>query len=146
MIKIEDLKIGQEVYYVRYPLDEPVEYGKVEKFRKARDLDGSLYDYPYIDWESFVDENGNVIRDSYGNSGVQSERLFDNPKDAYKYIEDYKAKHRKNLESEITDVKSLLLFPLKNSFDSEYSSCWIEKDVYIKKAKELLGIDLEKDK
>lgn len=98
-----------------------------------------------IHCECYVDPEGNFKSKSYGTCGARFGKLYSTAQEAFA------EKNRKHLEiiskysNEIKDVPSLLKFALEHCVTGEEYTDYEAREVYIKKAKELLNIDLEHD-
>lgn len=95
-----------------------------------------------IHCECSVDPEGNFKSESYGTCGAQFENLYATAQEAFA------EKNREHLEiiskysNEIKDVPSLLKFALEHCLTGEEYMDYEAREVYIKKAKELLNVDL----
>ena len=98
-----------------------------------------------IHCECYVDPEGNFKSKSYGTCSARFGKLYSTAQEAFA------EKNRKHLEQvskycdSITDVESLLKFALTHCLNGAEYTDDEAREAYIKKAKELLNIDLEHD-
>jgi len=121
---IENVKNGMTIYFYR-DLDSYVIKGKVK--------DPSIIDTGVIrrvDWEMSVDSEGKEVRALGGASGVQLDKAFLTAKEANDAQEAETEKHKDELRSEITDVESLLKFPLVHCLIGDEYTDWQARAVY----------------
>lgn len=121
---IENIENGMTIYFYR-DLDSYIIRGKV--------IDSSIVDTVSIRkvaWEANIDKEGKEVRLLGGVSGVWLDRAFLTAKEANDAQEAEIEKHKEELRSEITDVESLLRFPLKHCLNGGEYTDWFAKVVY----------------
>lgn len=132
---MKNFSIGDTVYFVENWTGNVIR-GKVSKIHD---------DGVSATCECVVDTEGNSIYRSFGTSGARFEDLYSTAQEAFD------GKNRKHLEQmsrycdEITDVESLFKFALNHCLNGAEYTDDEAREAYIKKAKELLNIDLEHD-
>ena len=132
---MKNFSIGDTVYFIESWTTKVIR-GKVTK---VYDNDVSIH------CECSVDPEGNFMSESYGTDRARFKNLYATAQEAFD------EKNREHLEimskysNEIKDVQSLLRFALEHCLIGEEYTDYEAREVYIKKAKELLNIDLEHD-
>lgn len=132
---MKNFSIGDTVYFVENWTGNVIR-GKVSKIHD---------DGVSATCECVVGAEGNSVDKSFGTSGAQFEDLYSTAQEAFD------GKNRKHLEQmsrycdEITDVESLFKFALNHCLNGAEYTDDEAREAYIKKAKELLNIDLEHD-
>ena len=120
---VENLKNGMTVYFY-HDLDTYVIKGTV-KDSTLRDM--VPYNIKYIKavhWEMNVDDEGKEVEPIVGTSGVYLDKVFLTAKEAYDAQEAEIEKHKREYRAEITDVESLLKFPLKHCLSGGNPDWW----------------------
>lgn len=126
---IENVEKGMTIYFYR-DLDSYVIKGKV---KDPVVLNTSFADIKYIrkvDWEANIDSEGKEVRALGGTSGVQLEKAFLTAKEANDAQDAEIEKHKEELRSEITDIESLLKFPLTHCLNGDEYTDWQARVVY----------------
>ena len=132
---MKNFSIGDTVYFIEKWTGNVLR-GKVSKIYD----DGVSATCEWI-----VDAEGNSIDESFGTSGARFEDLYATAQEAFD------GKNRKHLEQVskycdgIIDVESLLKFALNHCLNGAEYTDDEAREAYIRKAKELLNIDLEHD-
>ena len=125
---IENVENGMTIYFYR-DLDSYVKRGKVKDSTVLGTGDNTKY-IRKVDWEANIDSEGNEVRMLGGTSGICLDKAFLTAKeanDAQKAeVEEYKEEFR----SEITDVESLLKFPLDHCLNGDEYTDWQARAVY----------------
>ncbi len=121
---INNIEKGMTIYFYR-DLDSCIIKGKVKdsSITKA----GSIR---FINWEAVIDNEGKEIRALGGTSSVRLDKAFLTAKEAYDDQEAEVEKYKDELRKEITDVESLLKFPLEHSVSSSDYTDWQAREVY----------------
>ena len=94
-----------------------------------------------IDVKYYVDRKGGKICNSYGTTHRKIVDIFDSYEEAYNKIDENYKKQLKRYDGMIKTIKDLLEFPLNNELCGEYADV-AAIEVYKKKAKELLSVEL----
>lgn len=126
---IEIVEKGMTIYFYR-DLDSYVIKGKVKDPVVSNT---SFTDIKYIrkvDWEASIDSEGKEVREIVGTSGVCLDKAFLTAKEANAAQAAEVEKYKDDLRSEITDVESLLKFPLKHCLDGDEYTDWQARAVY----------------
>lgn len=126
---IENVEKGMTIYFYR-DLDSCVIKGKV---KDPVVLNTSFTDIKYIrkvDWEASIDSEGKEVGTIGGTSGVCLDKAFFTAKEANDARDAEIEKHKKELRSEITDMESLLKFPLIHCLNGDEYTDWQARAVY----------------
>ncbi len=116
---IENVKKGMTIYYYHY-IDSRIEKGIV-KDPKLQVAYKYIKFISKVDWISSLDYNGNETGTGGGTSGARLDHSFTTFEEADKAQKAEQEAHIEKLKSEITDLISLLEFPLKHDIrDGEY--------------------------
>lgn len=131
---ISNIKKGQTIYYYR-DIQEAVEEGVVEDAEIVDDVVGAATDNPKtihlvkrVHWVKHVYEDG-TCRDDYGSSSALLDRCFLLPETAFEARRKEAEAYENKLREELTDLYSLLDFPLKHCLYGEYTD-YIALKVY----------------
>ena len=84
----------------------------------------------FVNWEAIMDDGGKEIRALGGTSSVRLDKAFLTAKEAYDVQKEKFEKYKNELRKEITDVESLLKFPLEHCVSSSECMNWIARDIY----------------
>lgn len=126
---IENVKNGMIIYFYR-DLDSYVIRGRVRD-SSIRDASiGNIKVISKVDWEATINSEGKEVRKIGGTSGVQLDKAFLTAKEANDSQKAEVEKHKEELRSEITDLFSLLEFPLKHCLNGDEYTDWQAKAVY----------------
>lgn len=98
-----------------------------------------------IHGESYVNPDGTERQPYYGETGAKWEHVWLTAEDAYAGMECQSEAAVSAYCTEITDLASLLQFPLKHCLNGEEYTDWEAKKAYELKAKEFLGKEREKE-
>ena len=121
---IENVKRGMTIYFYR-DLDSCVIKGKVKDSSITK-----ISSIRFVNWEAVIDNEGKEISALGGTSSVYLDKAFLTAKEAYDAQKAELEKYKNELRKEITDVESLLKFPLKHCVNgSEYTN-WQARDIY----------------
>lgn len=121
---IVNVEKGMTIYFYR-DLDSCIIKGKVKDSSITKT--GSIR---FVNWEAVIDNEGKEISTLGGTSSVRLDKAFLTAKEAYDVQEAEVEKYKDELRKEITDVESLLKFPLEYSVSySEYID-WQAREVY----------------
>lgn len=133
---IENVKKGMTVYYFK-DIWEFMEEGVVRDPEIRNTVIGSATPNPYnipviskIDWKYYVGADGKRTREDYGTSGAKLENCFLTAKEAWEERDHRIEEHKENLRKEITDVESLLKFPLNHEVRCGEYCDWYARGVY----------------
>ncbi len=132
MIKKDNISIGQTVYVIEHWTNHIVRC-TVYKF---------LSDGVSIKYECYVDSNDNFICSFGGNSFARFENLYETAQSAFEVREHELLAKVEKYCKEITDVPSLLKFPLEHCLNGEEYTNYAAIKAYKTRAKQLLDIDL----
>lgn len=131
---ISNIKKGQTIYYYR-DIQEAVEEGVVEDAEIIDDVVGAATDSPktihlvkLIRWVNHVYEDG-TCRDDYGSSAALLDHCFKTKEEAFEARKKEVEAYENKLREELTDLYSLLDFPLKHCLYGEYTD-YIALKVY----------------
>ena len=131
---ISNIKKGQVIYYYRN-IQEAVEKGVVENAEIIEDTIGAATPNPktirlvkLIRWVNHVYEDG-TCRDDYGSSAALLDHCFLLPETAFEARKKEAEAYENKLREELTDLYSLLDFPLKHCLYGEYTD-YIALKVY----------------
>lgn len=125
---VENLKNGMTIYFYR-DLDSYVIRGTV---KDSTICDMVPYNIKYVKavhWEMKVDDEGKEVEPTVGTSGVYLNRIFLTAKEAYDVQEAEIEKLKGEYRAEITDIESLLKFPLKHCLSGDNPD-WQARAVY----------------
>lgn len=119
MLTKEEIKKGKKIFYVR-DVFSAVEQGVVESPKIKTDVIGAATSNPQtleyisiVSWKKRVYIDGET-ENAWGASGAVLSRCFNTAKQALTYKENLTNNYIKELREEITDLKSLLEFPLNH--------------------------------
>lgn len=133
---IENVKKGMTVYCFK-DIWEFMEEGVVQDPEIQNVVIGAATPNPYnipviskIDWKYYVGPDGERTREDYGTSGAKLENCFLTAKEAWEERDRRIEEHKENLRKEITDLESLLKFPLNHCISNSEYVDWYAKDVY----------------
>ena len=133
---IENVKKGMTVYCFR-DIWEFMEEGVVQDPEIHNVVIGGATPNPYnipvinkIDWKYYVGPDGERTREDWGTSGAKLENCFLTAKEAWEERDRRIEEHKENLRKEITDLESLLKFPLSHCIGSSEHTDWYAKEVY----------------
>lgn len=125
---IKNVRKGMTVYYFS-DIQEFMEEGVVQD-PKIQNVVSTIPVINKIDWKYYVGPDGERIREDFGTSGAKLENCFLTAKEAWEERNRRIEEHKEKLRSEITDIESLLKFPLNHEVrDGEYCD-WYAKEVY----------------
>ncbi len=131
---ISNIKKGQVIYYYGN-IQESVEKGVVENAEIVEDTIGAATSNPktihlvkLIRWVNHVYEDG-TCRDDYGSSAALLDRCFKTKEEAFEARRKEAEAYENTLREELTDLYSLLNFPLKHCLYGEYTD-YIALKVY----------------
>ena len=131
---IENVQKGQVVYFFRV-LDSYIIKGTVTDETIREDVVGEGTDNPItykyiwrVHWDATIDANGKEAREIGGCSSVLLDRCFSTASEANNVQEKEREKYKNQLRKEITDLKSLLEFPLHNALCGDPD--WLAIEVY----------------
>lgn len=121
---IVNVEKGMTIYFYR-DLDSCIIKGKVKdsSITKA----GSIR---FVNWEAIIDNEGKEIRALGGISSVRLDKAFLTAKEAYDTQKAEVEKCKDEFRKEITDVESLLKFPLEYSVSYSDYTDWQARAVY----------------
>lgn len=136
MIEKNNIKIGDIVYSVNSWTNNVVK-AKVTEIRE----DGVLFEHL-----CFVNNNGNRIDKAYGSSGAYWDNIFVTAKEAYTYRNENNNRYVSQYLESIKTVADLVKFPFTHCINGGEYTDWNAVKAYKIRAKELLGINLEKEK
>lgn len=120
---IENVEEGMTIYFYR-DLDSYVIRGRV---RDSSIRDASI---SKVDWEATINGEGKEVRKIGGTSGVRLDHAFLTAKEANDAQNTEVEKHKDELKSEITDLFSLLEFPLKHCLNGDEYTDWQARAIY----------------
>ena len=126
MININDIKIGQKVWYKEH-WSQMIIWGKVTKITKFDNNEGG------IEVTGDVHEKGSFV----GTTTLPLNNLFATKYEAIIAVKEEKQKWVDNYKAEITDVASLVAFPLSHPFGAEEYTNYEAIRAYKERAKEL---------
>ena len=131
--RMKNVNIGDTVYFNEVWSDYVIR-GKVTE----------LYDEGVsISCYCTVDEKGNYVDEVCYTSGARFTKIYSTAQEAYSAKDRQHMKIISKYEINIKDVQSLLRFALEHCLTGEEYTDYEAREVYIKKAKELLNVDLE---
>lgn len=126
---IENIKDRMIIYFYR-DLDSYVIRGRVRD-SSIRDASiGNIKVISKVDWEATINSEGKEVRTIGGTSGVRLDKAFLTAKEANDAQEAEVEKYKDELKSEITDLFSLLEFPLKYCLNGDEYTDWQARAVY----------------
>lgn len=133
---IENVKKGMTVYCFK-DIWEFMEEGVVQDPEIKNVVIGSATSNPYnipviskINWKYYVGSDGERTREDYGTSGAKLENCFLTAKEAWEEKDRRIEEHKENLRKEITDVESLLKFPLNHEVRCGEYCDWYARAIY----------------
>lgn len=133
---IENIKKGMTVYCFRDIWDF-MEEGVVQDPEIRNVVIGAATPNPYnipvinkIDWKYYVGPDGERDREDFGTSGAKLENCFLTAKEAWEERDRRIAEHKEELGKEITDLESLLNFPLNHGVSNGEHCDWYAREVY----------------
>lgn len=121
---IENVEKGMTIYFYR-DLDSCIIKGKVKDSSITKT--GSIR---FVNWESIIDKEGKEIDALGGTSCVRLDKAFLTAKEAYDDQEAEVEKYKDGFRKEITNVESLLKFPLEYCISSSEYTDWQARAVY----------------
>ena len=135
MINVNDVKIGQKLYFVNQL--ERIEECEVLDFDKRGE------DCLEVHHLNTVNSNGRKIYGMHGMSYEKISNLFITLEDALAFIKAEEEKRFIEYKESIKDLKDLLNFPILNNFSDENGSQdGLMVQAYRERAFELTGIEL----
>lgn len=126
---INNVENGMTIYFYR-DLESYVKRGNV---KDSTILDAGIDNIKVISkvaWEANIDSEGKEVRRIRGTSGVRLDQAFLTAKEANDAQEAEVEKHKEELRSEITDVESLLKFPLDHCLNGDEYTDWQARAIY----------------
>ena len=126
---IENVENGMTIYFYR-DLESYVIKGKV---KDSSIVDASINNIKVIkkvDWKNTINGEGEEVREIGGTSGVRLDKAFLTAKEANDAQDAEIEEHKKELRSEITDVESLLKFPLHHCLIGDEYADFCARHVY----------------
>lgn len=126
---INNVENGMTIYFYR-DLESYVKRGNV---KDSTILDAGIDNIKVISkvaWEANIDNEGKEVRRIGGTSGVRLDKAFLTAKEANDAQEAEVEEHKEELRSEITDVESLLKFPLDHCLNGDEYTDWQARAVY----------------
>lgn len=126
---IENVEKGMTIYFYR-DLDSYVIKGRVRD-SSIRDASiGNIKVISKVDWEETINSEGKEVRGIGGTSGVRLDKAFLTAKEANDAQKAEVEKHKEELKNEITDLFSLLEFPLKHCLNGDEYTDWQARAIY----------------
>ena len=126
---IENVKNGMTIYFYR-DLESYVIKGKVKDSSIVDAGINNIKVIKKVDWKNTINGEGKEVREIGGTSGVRLDKAFLTAKEANDAQKAEVEKHKEELKSEITDLFSLLEFPLKHCLNGDEYTDWQAKAVY----------------
>lgn len=126
---ISNVENGMTIYFYR-DLESYIKRGNV---KDSTILDAGIDNIKVINkvaWEANIDSEGKEVRRIGGTSGVRLDQAFLTAKEANDAQEAEVEKHKEELRSEITDVESLLKFPLDHCLNGDEYTDWQARAIY----------------
>ena len=126
---ISNVENGMTIYFYR-DLESYVKRGNV---KDSTILDAGIDNIKVISkvaWEANIDNEGKEVRRIGGTSGVCLDKAFLTAKEANDAQKAEVEEHKEELRSEITDVESLLKFPLDHCLNGDEYTDWQARAVY----------------
>lgn len=126
---INNVENGMTIYFYR-DLESYIKRGNV---KDSTILDAGIDNIKVISkvaWEANIDNEGKEVRRIGGTSGVRLDQAFLTAKEANDAQKAEVEKHKEELRSEITDVGSLLKFPLDHCLNGDEYTDWQARAVY----------------
>lgn len=126
---INNVENGMTVYFYR-DLESYIKRGNV---KDSTILDAGIDNIKVISkvaWEANIDSEGKEVRRIGGTSGVRLDKAFLTAKEANDAQKAEVEKHKEELRSEITDIESLLKFPLDHCLNGDEYTDWQARAVY----------------
>lgn len=135
---IENVKIGMTVFAFQ-TMHDPVAEGIVVDSTIRETTFGGATANPktcksikLVHWKYYITDENGIRGESidFGSSGCYLENTFSTAKEAFEAKNKLIEEHREKLRSEITDIVSLLNFPLKHEVRCGEYCDWYAKEVY----------------
>lgn len=126
---INNVENGMTIYFYR-DLESYIKRGNV---KDSTILDAGIDNIKVISkvaWEANIDSEGKEVRRIGGTSGVRLDKAFLTAKEANDAQKAEVEEHKEELRSEITDVESLLKFPLDHCLNGDEYTDWQARAVY----------------
>lgn len=126
---INNVENGMTIYFYR-DLESYIKRGSV---KDSTILDAGIDNIKVISkvaWEANIDSEGKEVRRIGGTSGVRLDKAFLTAKEAIDAQKAEVEEHKEELRSEITDVESLLKFPLDHCLNGDEYTDWQARAVY----------------
>lgn len=126
---INNVENGMTIYFYR-DLESYVKRGYV---KDSTILDAGIDNIKVISkvaWEANIDNEGKEVRRIGGTSGVRLDKAFLTAKEANDAQKAEVEEHKEELRSEITDVESLLKFPLDHCLNGDEYTDWQARAIY----------------
>lgn len=126
---INNVENGMTIYFYR-DLESYIKRGNV---KDSSILDAGIDNIKVISkvaWEANIDSEGKEVRRIGGTSGVRLDKAFLTAKEANDAQKAEVEEHKDELRSEITDVESLLKFPLDHCLNGDEYTDWQARAVY----------------
>lgn len=98
-----------------------------------------------VHYQSIVDRDGNEITSMVGSSFRSSSEIWKSAADAYAARDKKQQEKLAAYKNKIKDMKTLILFPLDHCLNGEEYTNYDARTAYKERAKELLGLDLDKE-
>ena len=126
---INNVENGMTIYFYR-DLESYIKRGNV-KDSTIRDAGiDNIKVISKVAWEANIDSEGKEVRRIGGTSGVRLDKAFLTAKEANDAQKAEVEEHKEELRSEITDVESLLKFPLGHCLNGDEYTDWQARAVY----------------
>lgn len=126
MIKINDIKIGQKVWYQEH-WSQMIVWGRVTKITKFDNNEDG------IEVTGDIYEKGSFV----GTTTQPLNNLFATKEEAIAAVKEENQKRVDNYKAEIADIASLVAFPLSHPFGAEEYTNYEAIRAYKERAKEL---------
>lgn len=126
---INNVENGMTIYFY-CDLESYIKRGNV---KDSTILDAGIDNIKVISkvaWKANIDSEGKEVRRIGGTSGVRLDQAFLTAKEANDAQEAEVEKHKEELRSEITDVESLLKFPLDHCLNGGEYTDWQARAIY----------------
>lgn len=126
---ISNVENGMTIYFYR-DLESYIKRGNV---KDSTILDAGIDNIKVISkvaWEANIDSEGKEVRRIGGTSGVRLDKAFLTAKEANDAQKAEVEEHKEELRNEITDVESLLKFPLDHCLNGDEYTDWQARAVY----------------
>ncbi len=125
---INNVENGMTIYFYSN-LDSYIKKGKV-KDSSILGAGDSIQYIRKVDWKANIDSEGKEVREIGGTSGVCLDKAFLTAKEANDAQKAEVEEYKEELRSEITDVESLLKFPLDHCLNGDEYTDWQARAVY----------------